>query len=107
MGGNGIERNYIMLKKTDLVERLSQKGYTKKDGGIIIDDVFKVIMEALVQGEAVRIYGFGTFEVKEYAARESIDLQTRERVELPAYKIPKFTAGKLLKRAVKEGLLRE
>lgn len=96
-----------MLKRNDIVERLMLKGYTKKDAGVILDDVFGVITESLVSGEGVQIYGFGTFDVKECAPRETVDFQSKERIVIPAYKAPKFTAGKLLKRAVKEGFIRE
>lgn len=96
-----------MLKRNDIIERLMLKGYTKNDSGIILDDVFSVITEALVSGEGVQIYGFGAFDVKEYAPRETVDFQSKERIVIPAYKAPKFTAGKLLKRAVKEGFIRE
>lgn len=96
-----------MLKRNDIIERLALRGYTKKDAGIILDDLVRMIMEALVAGESVQIHGFGTFEVKECAPRSTVDLQTKERIVIPAYKAPKFTAGKLLKRAVKEGFIRE
>lgn len=96
-----------MLKRNDIIERLTQKGYTKKDAGIILDDLVRLITEELVAGESVQIHGFGTFEVKECAPRSTIDLQTKERITIPSYKAPKFTAGKLLKRAVKEGFIRE
>lgn len=96
-----------MLKRNDIIERLAQKGYTKKDAGVILDDIFMLITEELVNGESVQIHGFGTFDVKECAERETVDLQTKERIVIPPYKAPKFTAGKLLKRAVKEGFVRE
>lgn len=95
-----------MLKRTDIIERLSQKGYTKTDAGIILDEFVQVITEALVNGESVQIHGFGTFEVKEHRQREMFDFQAN-KIVVPAYKAPKFTAGKLLKRAVKEGFIRE
>lgn len=96
-----------MLKRNDIIERLTTNGYTKKDAGIILDDVVKILTEAMVNGETVQIHGFGTFSTKECKSRETIDLQTKERIIIPAYKAPKFTAGKLLKRAVKEGFVRE
>ena len=96
-----------MLKKEDIIERIMRKGYTKKDAGTILDDVLSVITESLVEGDSVQIHGFGTFEVKEYAERETVDFQTKERIVIPAYKAPKCTAGKLLKRAVKEGYIRK
>lgn len=96
-----------MLKRNDIIERLVSKGYTKKDSGIILDDIVKTITEALIEGESVQIHGFGTFGVKTYKPRETVDFQTKTRIVVPAYKAPKFTAGKLLKRAVKEGFIRE
>ena len=96
-----------MLKKSDLIDRLAAKGYTKKDSAVIIDDFVAVITEALTEGESVLLYGFGEFSVREHAARESVDVLTQERITIPAYKAPVFTAGKLLKRAIKEGFLRK
>lgn len=95
-----------MLKRNDIIERLNARGYTKKDAAVIINDLFGVITDALIKGEAVQIHGFGTFEVKEYAERKSVGL-SQEDIIVPAYKAPKFTAGILLKRAVKEGFVRE
>lgn len=96
-----------MLKRDDIIERLVLKGYTKKDAAVVLDDMIKLITEALVEGESVQLHGFGTFDVRDYKARESVDLQTKERIVVPAYKAPKFTAGDLLKRAIKEGFVRE
>lgn len=96
-----------MLKKNDMIERLRGKGYTKKDANIVIDDVFAMITEALAKGDSVMIHGFGTFEVRECAPRETVDYQSHERITIPAYKAPKFTAGNSLKRAIKEGFVRE
>lgn len=95
-----------MLKRKDVIDRLALKGYTKKDAGVAFDDVFNVITEALITGESVQVYGFGLFDVKDVAQRETIDYQTKERITIPSYKAPKFTAGKLLKRAIKEGFVR-
>lgn len=102
-----MKGSLIMLKRNDIIERIALKGYTKKDAEIILDDFVAVITEALVNGENVQIHGFGTFGVKECAEKETVDIKTKERIVVPAYKAPKFTAGKLLKRAVKEGFIRE
>lgn len=96
-----------MLRKKELIEQLNEKGYTKKDAKIIINDVFEIISAALIEGESVQIHGFGTFEVKEFASRETVDLKSGNRITIPPYKAPKFTAGKFLKHAVKDGILRE
>lgn len=95
-----------MLNRNDIIERLAQEGYTKKASAEIIDDVFKVITNALIQGESVRIHGFGTFDTKETAPRDMIDFTTKERVTLPPMRLPRFTAGQHLKKAIKEGFNR-
>lgn len=94
------------MNKNDFITMLSAKGYTKKDADRIIDDVFVTLMEAMAQGESVQIYGFGTFSVRDTAPREMIDFQTKERVTVPSHKSAKFTPGVLLKKAVKEGIVR-
>ncbi len=95
-----------MLQKEDFITRLAQKGYTKHAAGIIMDDFIRTLEEILVEGESVMFRGFGTFDVREHAAKEGTDPQTKERIMIPSYRIPKFTAGKLLKREVKEGVIR-
>ncbi len=94
------------MNKDGLINRLSECGYTKKDAGTIIDDVFDLITEILVSGDSVMISGFGTFDVKEHAGREIKAVNTMESSWVPAYKNPKFTPGKTLKRAVREGFVR-
>lgn len=96
-----------MIQKEDFVTKLAAKGYTKHDARIIVDDFIRTIEEALVAGEGVMFRGFGTFDVRERVEREGVDPQTKERIVIPAYKSPHFTAGKLLKREVKEGIIRE
>lgn len=93
-----------MIQRDDFIERLAAKGYTKKDAATIMDDFIKTLEEALVDGESVMFRGFGTFEIRERAARESRAPRTKELITIPAYKTPHFAAGKLLKRKVKEGL---
>lgn len=96
----------MILYRNDLIDALSKKGYTKKDAGVILSDVFDTITEALANGNTVQIHGFGTFEVRNISERETSSISTSERITIPAYKSPKFTAGKFLKRAVKEGFVR-
>lgn len=95
------------MNKVEFINRLAQKNYTKKAAATIIDDVFDTITEALAEGENVQIYGFGTFAVRNSAERVGVDYRTQERIVIPGHKAPKFTPGKLLKGAVKEGIYRE
>lgn len=96
-----------MIQREDFIELLSQKGYTKKDAEIIMDDFIKTVEEILVSGESVMFRGFGTFEVRTRAPRISISPSTGEQVSVKSFKSPFFSPGKLLKREVKEGLIRE
>lgn len=95
------------MNKQDIVNKLAEKGYTKKDSSCILDDVFAVITEAMIAGEEVKIHGFGVFSVVERAPRRTLDLKTQEYIDVPARKAPKFKAGTLLNRAIKEGFVRE
>ena len=90
-----------LIQRKELIDILFNKGYTKKEAGMILDDVFGVIKEALLDGKDVNIHGFGTFVIREMAARETINVKTKERVVLPAHKAPKFVAGDALKSAIK------
>ena len=96
-----------MVTRDEFIERLSQKGYTKRDAGIVMDDFIRTLEEALVGGESVMFHGFVTFEVRERAERESSNPQTKERIVIPSYRAAHFTPGKKLKREIKEGLVRD
>lgn len=95
------------MNKSDFICLLAQKGYTKKDADKIIEDVFMTLTESLMDGEPVMIHGFGTFSIRDSAPREAVDMHTKERITIPGHKAPKFTPGKMLKRAIKEGIIRE
>lgn len=94
------------MKQIEFIERLAEKGYTKRDAKQIVDDMMNTIIECMINGESVKLHGFGTFSVADIPDRESVDVQTKERFVIPGHKAPKFIAGKLLRRAVKEGVLR-
>jgi len=95
-----------MVTKDEFIERLSRKGYTKRDAGVIMDDFIKTLEEALVDGESVMFHGFGSFEIRERAERKSKGLNS-EDIVIPSYKTAHFTPGKRLRREIKEGLIRE
>ena len=63
--------------------------------------VFAAIAKALKKGDSVTITGFGTFRVAKRAARTGLNPQTGKAIKIKAKKVPKFTAGKTLKEAVK------
>ncbi len=91
------------MKKDDLVEALYTGANlpTKKQAGEIVDWFFATITNALKKGDEVGITGFGTFKVVKRAARQGVNPKTGEKIQIKAANKPKFTAGKLLKEAVK------
>ena len=88
------------MNKGELINAVAATGLSKKDADTAVNAVFGAIGDALAKGEAVQLIGFGTFSVKERAAREGRNPQTGEVVKIKASKAPVFKAGKALKDAV-------
>ena len=88
------------MNKTDLVNAVAAAGFSKKDADKAIAAVFGAIEGALAKGDKVQLIGFGTFEVKEVAAREGRNPLTGESITIEACKKPSFSASKALKDAV-------
>ncbi len=90
------------MNKTELINAVAAKAeISKKDADKALAAVIASIEEALVKGEKVQLIGFGTFEVKERAARTGHNPKTGEAIEIAAAKLPSFKAGAALKNAVK------
>ena len=90
------------MNKTDLVAAVAAKAeISKKDAEAAVSAVISSIADALADGDKVALVGFGTFEVKERAARTGLNPRTGEKLSIPASKAPAFKAGKALKDAVK------
>lgn len=85
------------MNKSELIAKISEAGLSKKDAGVALDAAIAAIGDALAKGESVQLVGFGTFGVKERAAREGRNPRTGEVVKIKAAKIPSFKAGKGLK----------
>lgn len=85
------------MNKSELINAIAAAGLSKKDAGIALDAAVTAISEALAKGESVQLVGFGTFSVKERAAREGRNPRTGEIVRIAAAKSPAFKAGKALK----------
>ena len=95
------------LKRKELINRLAQKGYTKTDSNQILTDVFDTITELLAEGETVMVRGFGTFTSRVRPGRIGANPQTGEIMNVAECVVPKFIAGKVLKRVVREGFVRK
>ncbi len=89
------------MTKMDLIAKVAEKTeFTKKDADVAVSAVIDAITEALSSGDKVALVGFGTFEVKERAARKGHNPKTKQPIDIPASKAPVFKAGKALKDAV-------
>ncbi|MDR1205999.1 MAG: HU family DNA-binding protein [Peptococcaceae bacterium] len=91
----------INLNKTELVGLIAEKAeITKKDAEKTLVAVLDSIEETMVKGDKVQLVGFGTFEVRERAARTGRNPQTGADITIPAAKVPAFKPGKALKDAI-------
>lgn len=89
------------MNKSELIAEVAEKtGLTKKDAEAAVKAVTNTITDAMIQGDKVQLVGFGTFEVRERAARFGRDPRTGESMEIAASKAPAFKAGQGLKDAV-------
>lgn len=89
------------MKKTDLIAAIAEKAdISKKDADKALAALIDVVTDALKEGDKVQLIGFGTFEVRERAARTGINPQTKQNITIPASKSPVFKAGAAFKAAV-------
>lgn len=89
------------MNKAELISEVSgEVGITKKETQNILDAMTEVITRTLSKGEKVTLVGFGTFQIVNRKARRGVNPQTRETIQIPAKKTPKFVAGKTLKEKV-------
>ena len=89
------------MNKSELVEVIAQKSrLTKKDCETALNAFIASITDALKSGDKVQLVGFGSFEVKQRAARTARNPKTNEPVKIPASKLPMFKPGKALKEAI-------
>lgn len=83
------------MNKATLIAKMAEKSdMTKKQAESALNAFTDTIVEALKAGDKVQMMGFGTFEIKERAARTGRKPSTGEEIEIPAKKIPTFKAGK-------------
>ena len=89
------------MNKSELIDAIAASAdIPKAAAGRALDATVDAITNALKEGDQVVLVGFGTFAVKERAARTGRNPQTGQPIEIPAAKIPTFKPGKALKDAV-------
>jgi len=89
------------VNKSELVDAIADSAdISKAAAGRAVDAVVESVTNALKGGDQVTLIGFGTFSVKDRAARTGRNPQTGAEIQIAAAKIPSFKAGKALKEAV-------
>jgi len=84
--------------KTDVISKLAERSeISKKEAGEHLNAVLEVIVEELTAGNSVSLVGFGTFTVKERAARKGRNPQNGEEIDIPASKNVAFKAATRVK----------
>ena len=86
------------MTKAELVEEVSRvSDLTKKHSEVIVDTVFKSIIDALHRGEKIELRGFGSFRLRKREPRKGRNPKTGDKVDVPPKRVPYFKPGKELK----------
>src|SRR5437667_8772026 len=86
------------MTKAELVEEVSRvSDLTKKHSEVIVDTVFKSIIDALHRGEKIELRGFGSFRLRQRESRKGRNPKTGDKVDVPPKRVPYFKPGKELK----------
>ena len=89
------------MNKSELITAMAEKsGLSKKNCGVALDAFVAAVGDALKSGDKVHLSGFGTFAVRERAARTGRNPRTNESIDIPASKQPAFKSGKTLKETI-------
>ena len=89
------------MTKAELVEEVSRVSeLTKKHSEVIVDTVFKSIIDALHRGEKIELRGFGSFRLRRREPRKGRNPKTGDKVDVPPKKVPYFKPGKELKELI-------
>ncbi|MCR4436399.1 MAG: HU family DNA-binding protein [Clostridiales bacterium] len=86
------------MNKADLIADMAEKGnMPRKNAEKALNAFLESVEEALAKGDKVQLVGFGSFEVRQRAARKGRNPQTKSEITIPASKVPIFKVGKALK----------
>ena len=87
--------------RQELTKRIAtQTGLTQKKAGEVLEATLSTIRDSLNSGHEVRLVGFGSFKVRESAARKGVNPRDRKPIEVPAKNRVRFSPGKELSEAV-------
>lgn len=91
------------MTKSEFISQVADRsGISKVQADETVNAVIDTLESTLKSGGEVSFTGFGKFHVTRRSARQGINPQTGERIQIAAANVPKFTAGTALKKAVKE-----
>ena len=89
------------MNKGELIAGMAEEsGVSKADTEKVLNAFLSQVEKALCAGDKVQLTGFGSFEVRERAARQGRNPLTGETIEIAAAKAPAFKPGKALKDAI-------
>lgn len=89
------------MNKEELIKQISTKAkVSQKEAGECLNATIEAISAALAKGDKITLVGFGTFQVRQRAAREGRNPRTGAVLKIPAKKSPVWTAGKNLKERI-------
>jgi len=92
------------MTKQEFVDQVaSESGLSKGDATTAVDAFLEVTTSTLKRGGEISFTGFGKFSVADRGARQGVNPQTGEKIQIAASRVPKFSAGSALKKAVKGG----
>src|SRR5437870_7730132 len=98
---DGVLMTNGSMTKAELVEEVSRvSDLTKKHSEVIVDTVFRSIIEALHRGEKIELRGFGSFRLRKREPRKGRNPKTGDKVDVPPKKVPYFKPGKELKELI-------
>ena len=91
------------MTKSEFVDQVANRAdLARSDAGKAVDAVLDTISETLQRGSDVTFSGFGKFHVAERGARQGVHPRTGEPIDIAASKVPRFSAGSGLKKAVND-----
>ena len=92
------------MTKQEFIDRVAdQTNLSKRDATEAVEAVLETIKSTLRSGGEISFTGFGKFTVADRGARQGVNPQTGERIQIAATRVPRFSAGSGLKSAVKSG----
>ncbi|MCC6544166.1 MAG: HU family DNA-binding protein [Nitrospirae bacterium] len=90
------------MTKAELTDKIAiSAGISRTAASNALNSMLENITKTLQKGQKVTLVGFGTFSVQQRKARSGRNPKTGEEIKIPASKLPKFTAGTVLKNSLK------